>query len=55
MEDLRVLVVSDDTLARTGLALLLADRDGLAVSGQTGEGQTYAEAPADVRSAIGFH
>jgi DNA-binding NarL/FixJ family response regulator len=34
MEDLRVLVVSDDPLARTGLALLLTDRDGLAVSGQ---------------------
>jgi two-component system nitrate/nitrite response regulator NarL len=34
MEDLRVLVVSDDPLARTGLALLLADRDGIAVSGQ---------------------
>jgi len=29
-----VLVVSDDPLARTGLALLLADRDGIAVSGQ---------------------
>ncbi|MEA2602334.1 MAG: two-component system, NarL family, nitrate/nitrite response regulator NarL [Acidobacteriota bacterium] len=36
MEDLRVLVVSDDPLARTGLALLLADRDGLVVSGQAG-------------------
>jgi two-component system nitrate/nitrite response regulator NarL len=34
MEDLRVLVVSDDPLARTGLALLLADRVGIAVSGQ---------------------
>ncbi|HEX4964560.1 MAG TPA: response regulator transcription factor [Thermoanaerobaculia bacterium] len=34
MEELRILVVSDDPLARTGLALLLADRDGLAVSGQ---------------------
>jgi len=36
MEDLRVFVVSDDPLARTGLALLLADRDGIAVSGQAG-------------------
>ncbi len=36
MEDLRVLVVSDDPLARTGLALLLADRNGLVVSGQAG-------------------
>jgi two-component system, NarL family, nitrate/nitrite response regulator NarL len=36
MEDLRVLVVSDDPLARTGLALLLADRDGFVVSGQAG-------------------
>src|SRR5258706_8711514 len=34
MEDLRVLVVSDAPLARTGLALLLADREGIAVSGQ---------------------
>jgi DNA-binding NarL/FixJ family response regulator len=34
MEDLRALVVSNDPLARTGLALLLADRDGIAVSGQ---------------------
>jgi DNA-binding NarL/FixJ family response regulator len=34
MVDLRVLAVSDDPLARTGLALLLADRDGLVVSGQ---------------------
>jgi DNA-binding NarL/FixJ family response regulator len=34
MEDLRVVVVSDDPLAKTGLALLLADRDGIAVSGQ---------------------
>lgn len=31
-----MLVVSDDPLARTGLALLLADRDGLVVSGQAG-------------------
>lgn len=29
-----MLVVSNDPLARTGLALLLADRDGIAVSGQ---------------------
>src|SRR4051794_20004986 len=36
MEDLRVLVVSDDPLARTGLALLLADREGITVSGQAG-------------------
>jgi two-component system, NarL family, nitrate/nitrite response regulator NarL len=34
MEDLRVLVVSGDPLARTGLALLLRDQEGLTVSGQ---------------------
>src|SRR5258708_36266897 len=34
MEDLRVLVVSDDPLARTVLALLLADWTGIAVSGK---------------------
>ena len=34
MEELRVLVVSADPLARTGLALLLRDQEGLTVSGQ---------------------
>jgi two-component system nitrate/nitrite response regulator NarL len=34
MEELRVLVVSGDPLARTGLALLLRDQDGIAVYGQ---------------------
>jgi DNA-binding NarL/FixJ family response regulator len=33
MEVLRVLVVSDDPLARTGLALLLGGQEGLAVAG----------------------
>jgi hypothetical protein len=36
MQDLRVLVVSDAPLTRTSLALLLADRDVLVVSGQAG-------------------
>jgi DNA-binding NarL/FixJ family response regulator len=34
MEELRVLVVSGDPLARTGLALLLGGREGITVSGQ---------------------
>jgi two-component system nitrate/nitrite response regulator NarL len=36
METLRVLVVSDDPLARTGLALLLKGQEGLTVAGQVG-------------------
>jgi DNA-binding NarL/FixJ family response regulator len=36
MEKLRVLVVSDDPLARRGLALLLASQEGLLVAGQIG-------------------
>jgi two-component system nitrate/nitrite response regulator NarL len=36
MEELRVLVVSDDPLARRGLALLLASQEGLTVAGQIG-------------------
>lgn len=34
MEELRVLIVSGDPLARTGLALLLRGQDGITVSGQ---------------------
>ena len=34
MDELRVLVVSGDPLARTGLALLLGGQDGITVSGQ---------------------
>src|SRR5262245_65058981 len=34
MEELRVLVVGADPLARTGLALLLRDQEGVTVSGQ---------------------
>jgi DNA-binding NarL/FixJ family response regulator len=36
MEELRVLVVSDDPLARTGLALLLRGSEGLTLAGQVG-------------------
>jgi DNA-binding NarL/FixJ family response regulator len=36
MEELRVLVVSDDPLARTGIALLLGGQEGLTVVGQVG-------------------
>ncbi|HSS52813.1 MAG TPA: hypothetical protein VLX28_28045 [Thermoanaerobaculia bacterium] len=41
-----MLVVSDDPLARTGLALLLADRDGIAVSGQAGADDDWPD-PSD--------
>ena len=34
MEELRILVVSGDPLARTGLALLLRDQEGITVAGQ---------------------
>jgi len=34
MEELRILVVSSDPLARTGLALLLRDQEGITVAGQ---------------------
>jgi len=34
MEDLQVLVISGDPLARTGLALLLRDQEGITVAGQ---------------------
>jgi two-component system nitrate/nitrite response regulator NarL len=36
LEELRVLVVSDDPLARTGLALLLRESEGLTLAGQVG-------------------
>jgi hypothetical protein len=36
MEELRVVVVSDDPLARTGIALLLGGQEGLLVAGQVG-------------------
>jgi two-component system, NarL family, nitrate/nitrite response regulator NarL len=43
MEALRVLVVSEDPLARTGLALLLGDREDLAVAGQVGTDDDWPE------------
>ncbi len=50
MEELRVLVVSDDPLARRGLALLLASQEGPTVAGQIGvddEPEDTAEGRAD--------
>jgi DNA-binding NarL/FixJ family response regulator len=47
MEDLRVLVVSDDPLARTGLALLLAGQEGLTVAGQVGIDEDWPEPGED--------
>ena len=34
VDDLRVLIVADDPLARAGLATLLADRPGFTIAGQ---------------------
>jgi two-component system nitrate/nitrite response regulator NarL len=47
MEELRVLVVSDDPLARTGLALLLKGQEGLIVVGQVGVDDDWPEPGAD--------
>jgi two-component system nitrate/nitrite response regulator NarL len=44
METLRVLVVSDDPLARTGLALLLGGQEGLTVAGQVGVDDEWSDA-----------
>ena len=38
MNDLRVLIVADDPLARAGLAALLADQPGCSITGQVAEG-----------------
>lgn len=46
-EELRVLVVSDDPLARTGLALLLRDGEGLTLAGQVGVDDDWPEPPPD--------
>jgi len=46
-EELRVLVVSDDPLARTGLALLLRDSEGLTLAGQVGVDDDWPEPPPD--------
>ncbi|UCC65455.1 MAG: response regulator transcription factor [Anaerolineae bacterium] len=44
MDDLRVLVIADDPLARTGLATLLADQSKCTVVGQTaGDAELLAE------------
>ena len=48
MEVLRVLIVADDPLVRTGLATTLEGRPGYLVAGQVGE-------EADVASAIELH
>ncbi len=41
---MRVLVVSDDPLARTGLSLLLGGQEGLAVAGQVGVDDDWPDA-----------
>ncbi len=46
-EELRVLVVSDDPLARTGLALLLREREGLILAGQVGVDDDWPEPGPD--------
>jgi two-component system, NarL family, nitrate/nitrite response regulator NarL len=48
MEELRVLVVSDDPLARTGLALLLRGSEGLTLAGQVGVDDDWPEPGPDV-------
>jgi two-component system nitrate/nitrite response regulator NarL len=47
MEELRVLVVSDDPLARRGLALLLGGQEGLIVAGQVGVDDDWPETELD--------
>jgi two-component system nitrate/nitrite response regulator NarL len=47
MEELRVLVVSDDPLARTGLSLLLRGQEGLIVSGQIGVDDDWPDIALD--------
>src|SRR5206468_9159393 len=44
LEELRVLVVSDDPLARRGLALLLAGQEGITVAGQIGVDEDWPDA-----------
>jgi two-component system nitrate/nitrite response regulator NarL len=47
METLSVLVVSDDPLARTGLALLLGGQEGLVVAGQIGVDDDWPDPGVD--------
>jgi two-component system nitrate/nitrite response regulator NarL len=47
MEELRVLVVSDDPLARTGLALLLKGQERLTVAGQVGVDDDWPDIALD--------
>jgi DNA-binding NarL/FixJ family response regulator len=46
MEALRVLVVSDDPLGRTGIALLLDGQEGLTIAGLVGVDEDWPEAGA---------
>jgi DNA-binding NarL/FixJ family response regulator len=52
LEELRVLVVSDDPLARRGLALLLASQEGLAVAGQIGVDDEPEDAEGRADAAV---
>jgi DNA-binding NarL/FixJ family response regulator len=47
MEELRVLVVGDDPLARTGLALLLRESEGVVLAGQAGVDDDWPEPDPD--------
>jgi two-component system, NarL family, nitrate/nitrite response regulator NarL len=47
MEELRVLVVGDDPLARTGLALLLRESEGVVLAGQAGVDDDWPEPGPD--------
>jgi DNA-binding NarL/FixJ family response regulator len=52
MEELRVLVVSDDPLARRGLALLLGSQEGFVVAGPIGVDDDWPEAGGAPDAAV---
>jgi len=47
MEELRILVISGDPLARTGLALLLRDQGGILVAGQVAPDEDWTALDGD--------
>jgi two-component system nitrate/nitrite response regulator NarL len=51
-EELRVLVVSDDPLARRGLALLLGGQEGIAVAGQIGVDEEWPDTEREPDAAL---
>jgi two-component system nitrate/nitrite response regulator NarL len=53
MEELRVVVVSDDPLARTGIALLLGSQEGITVADQVGVDEDWPDPEeAEVHAAV---